>query len=109
MELAKYEKVQKLGNGYFGEVWKVKRDPPSSEWQVAAMKIIKNPGVSAWNEVEFLKKSQHECVIKYYDSFKCVNSGHFGRLRYWSKLLLKHVELFSIHKRKISTNHDHNN
>ena len=70
-----YPKIQKLGRGAFGEVWKVKRDPPSSEWQIAAMKIIKNPGASAWNEVEFLKKSQHENVIKYYESFKCANTG----------------------------------
>ena len=75
MELAKYEKIQKLGNGYFGEVWKVKRDPPSSEWQVAAMKIIKNPEAKAWNEVEMLEKLQHEHIIKYYDSSKCFNSG----------------------------------
>ena len=73
--MLKYPRIQKLGSGYFGEVWKVKRDPPSSEWQVAAMKIIKNPEAKAWNEVEMLKKSQHEHVIKYYESFKCVNSG----------------------------------
>jgi serine/threonine protein kinase len=75
MELAKYEKIQKLGNGYFGEVWKVKRDPPSSEWQYAAMKIIKDPEPSAWNEVDLLKKSQHKHVIKYYDSFKGVSGN----------------------------------
>ena len=70
-----YPIIQSLGSGAFGEVWKVKRDPPSSKWQVAAMKRIKNPGASAWNEVELLKKSQHQYVIKYYSSFKCVNSG----------------------------------
>ena len=74
--MAKYTKIQKLGSGCFGEVWKVKRDPPSSEWQVAAMKIIKNPEPNAWNEVELLKKSQHEHVIKYHDSFKSANSGN---------------------------------
>ena len=40
------------------------------------MKIIKNPDASSWNEVELLKKSQHENVIKYYGSFKCINTGH---------------------------------
>ena len=73
--MPRYQKIQYLGSGCFGEVWKVNREPPFSEWQVAAMKIIKNPGASAWNEVELLKKSQHEHVIKYYDSFKRVNSG----------------------------------
>ena len=74
--MEKYLSIKKLGSGSFGEVWKVKRDPPSSEWQVAAMKVIKNPEAKAWNEVELLKKSQHEHVIKYYHSFKSANSGN---------------------------------
>ena len=70
-----YPKIKKLGRGYFGEVWQVKRNPPSSKWEVAAMKVIKNSDESAWNEVDILKKLHHEFVIKYYDSFKCDNSG----------------------------------
>ena len=46
------------------------------EWTYAAMKIIKNPDASSWNEVELLKKSQHDNVIKYYKSFKCINTGY---------------------------------
>ena len=40
------------------------------------MKIIKNPDTSSWNEVELLKKAQHFNVIKYYGSFKCINTGN---------------------------------
>ena len=39
----KYPKIEILGSGAFGEVWKVKRDPPNRTWGFAAMKIIKNP------------------------------------------------------------------
>ena len=37
--------------------------------------ISLNPTTGAWNEVELLKKSQHENVIKYYDSFQDMNNG----------------------------------
>ena len=40
------------------------------------MKIIKNPDTNSLNEVELLKKSQHDHVIKYYESFKCINTGY---------------------------------
>ena len=40
------------------------------------MKIIKNPDASSWNEVELLKKAQHDNVIKYYESFKGINTGN---------------------------------
>ena len=39
--MATYPKIQKLGAGAFGEVWKVERDPPNGVWIYAAMKIIK--------------------------------------------------------------------
>ena len=45
-------------------------------WTYAAMKIIKNPDASSWNEVELLKKAQHDHVIKYYVSFKGINTGN---------------------------------
>ena len=40
-KMATYPKIQKLGAGAFGEVWKVERDPPNGVWIYAAMKIIK--------------------------------------------------------------------
>ena len=40
-KMATYPKIQKLGAGAFGEVWKVERDPPNGVWNYAAMKIIK--------------------------------------------------------------------
>ena len=40
------------------------------------MKIIKNPDASSWNEVELLKKAQHDHVIKSYESFKGINTGN---------------------------------
>ena len=70
-----YPRIEQLGSGAFGEVWKVTRDPPSRNWQEAAMKVIKNPDESAWNEVEILENLQHEHIVKYYESFKCVNFG----------------------------------
>ena len=68
-------KVQRLGAGAFGEVWKVRRNPPTDIWQFAAMKIIKNPDENSWNEVELLKRFHHPNIIKYYDSFKNSNTG----------------------------------
>ena len=44
------------------------------------MKIIKNPDASSWNEVELLKKAQHDHVIKYYNSFKGIDTAHLGHL-----------------------------
>ena len=66
-----YPYIEKLGAGAFGEVWKVRRNPPTSIWKFAAMKIIKNPDATAWNEVKILKQFQHPNIIKYYCSFKC--------------------------------------
>ena len=40
-KMATYPKIQKLGAGAFGEVWKVERDPPNGVWIYAALKIIK--------------------------------------------------------------------
>ena len=61
----KYPKIQILGSGGFGEVWKVKRNPPNRTWTFAAMKVIKNPDADAWNEVELLKKSRSLDIQKY--------------------------------------------
>ena len=77
--MSNYKKIQKLGEGGFGEVWKVKRDLTChawhSTWHFAAMKIVKNPDSSAWSEVGLLIKSQHKNVIQYFDSFRDVNTG----------------------------------
>ena len=71
-----YLKIQKLGAGNFGEVWKVESDPPNGIWIHAAMKIIKDPNENAWNEVELLKKTHtHQNVVNYYHSFKDSNTG----------------------------------
>ena len=70
-----YQKIQKLGEGGFGEVWKVKKDLACNAWQFAAMKIVKNPDSSAWSEVGLLIRSQHKNVIHYFDSFRDVDTG----------------------------------
>ena len=81
--MTNYPKIQKLGEGGFGEVWKVKRDLTShtwqgwktSTWQYAAMRIVKNPDSTAWSEVGLLIRSQHKNVIQYFDSYRDVNTG----------------------------------
>ena len=71
-----YSKVQRLGSGAFGEVWKVKGNPPIiTDWHFAAMKIIKNPDANALNEAKLLKQFQHPNIIKYYSSFKDVSTA----------------------------------
>ena len=70
-----YPKIRRLGAGAFGEVWKVRINPPIDICRFGAMKIIKNPNENSWNEVELLKRFQHRNIIKYYDSFKNSNTG----------------------------------
>ena len=65
-----YHHVEKLGSGYFGDVFLVRRSPPSSNWEKAAMKVIQYPGEDADQEVDILKRQHHPNIIKYYDSFK---------------------------------------
>ena len=43
---------------------------PSPNWTQAAMKFIQSPGENALQEVDFLKRQQHENIIKYLDSFE---------------------------------------
>ena len=74
--MTNYHEIQKLGEGAFGEVWKVKRSPKCQKWEFAALKIVKNPDVTACNEVELLRRSQHRNVIEYYDSFLDQKTGY---------------------------------
>ena len=71
-----YHTVEQLGAGSFGEVFLVTKTPPSRNWEMAAMKVIQNPGENAFQEVDFLKRQQHPNIIKYYNSFK----NKFGAL-----------------------------
>ena len=65
-----FHKIKKLGSGAFGEVFLVKRTPPSPNWKTAAAKTIQRPGKDAFQEVDFLKRQQHKNITKYLDSFK---------------------------------------
>ena len=60
-----------MGAGVFGEVWLMKA-PDGKE---VAVKKIKNPDASAWNEVRMLEQLHHEYIVQYIDSFKCTRSG----------------------------------
>ena len=51
-----FHKIEELGSGAFGEVFLVKRTPPSPNWKTAAAKIIQRPGKDAFQEVDFLKR-----------------------------------------------------
>ena len=64
-----YHTIKELGSGYFGDVFLVKRTPPSKNWEKAAMKIIQHPGEDADQEVDILKRQQHPNIIKYLNSF----------------------------------------
>merc|ERR1712086_955040 len=66
----KFQIIEELGSGAFGDVFLVKRTPPSPNWKEAAMKVIKSPGGDAFQEVDFLKRQQHPNIIKYLDSFE---------------------------------------
>ena len=66
----KFPIIKKLGSGNFGDVFLVKRTPPSPNWTQAAMKFIQSPGRDALQEVDFLKRQQHPNIIKYLDSFE---------------------------------------
>ena len=66
----KFSIIKKLGSGNFGDVFLVKRTPPSPNWTQAAMKFIQSPGGDALQEVDFLKRQQHPNIIKYLDSFE---------------------------------------
>ena len=39
-----FHTIEELGPGYFGDVFLVKRIPPSRNWEKAAMKVIQHPG-----------------------------------------------------------------
>ena len=66
-----YSNIKRLGAGAFGEVWLMKA-PDGKE---VAVKKIKNPDASAWNEVHMLRQLNHEDIVQYIDAFKCTRSG----------------------------------
>ena len=78
----KFPIIKKLGSGNFGDVFLVKRTPPSPNWTQAAMKFIQSPGGDALQEVDFLKRQQHPNIIKYLDSFENTSGSLFIVMEY---------------------------
>ena len=71
----KFQIIEELGSGAFGDVFLVKRTPPSPNWKTAAMKKIQCPDEDAFQEVDFLKRQQHPNITKYLDSFRENSTG----------------------------------
>lgn len=68
-----YEKLEHLGQGSFGAVYKVKR---RESQQVFAMKEVKRTDPTAENEIEILKMVSHACIITYHESYVSPGSVH---------------------------------
>ena len=60
----RYLIIQELGSGTFGKVYKV-----TNGSTIFAMKVIKNPGELAIQELHILKFTNHPNIIRYVDSF----------------------------------------
>ena len=65
-----YEKIDILGHGYFGTVWKVINIDSK---EIYAMKQIHLNRIDGWSmlfkEIDILQKVDHENIVKYFDSF----------------------------------------
>jgi serine/threonine protein kinase len=66
--MVNYITLKELGSGSFGSVYLVKHPKTGQKF---AIKIIENSNSStAQQEVEILKRTKHEYIIKYFNSYK---------------------------------------
>ena len=66
--MSAYIILKELGSGSFGSVYLVKHPKTGQKF---AIKVIENSNSStAQQEVEILKRTKHEYIIKYFNSYK---------------------------------------